>query len=345
MAGKKRIAVFCDGTWNSPDTSSEGVSCATNVVRMAEAVKRQGKDGVEQKMFYDPGVGASGGRLRRVFEGATGTGLSKNVREAYRYLSSVYELGDELYLFGFSRGAFTARSLAGLIRNSGLLCPENLDRIDMAYKLYRARGKDSHPRAREAVLFRKTYAFEDVTPVKFIGVWDTVGALGNPAWLQSPLSRRNSFHDTSLSSKIENAFQALAVDEKRRHFKNSLWVQDDPAPKGQTLEQVWFAGVHSDLGGGYPQTGLSDIPLKWMIDKAKSCGLEFSPFRPGPKPAPMAQRHESRKGFYRIVAPYHRKVMQTDNANESLHSSLEKRYREDPSYKPENLRHVLGPKP
>jgi hypothetical protein len=82
-----------------------------------------------------------------------------------------------------------------------------------------------------------------------------------------------------------------------------------------------------------------------MIDKAKSCGLEFSPFRPGPKPDPMASRHESRKGFYRIVAPYHRKVMQTDNTNESLHSSLEKRYRDDPSYKPENLRHVLGPKP
>lgn len=345
MADKKRIVVFCDGTWNSPDETTDGVPCPTNVVRMAEAVKRVDGSGVVQNVYYDPGVGASGSRLRRYFEGATGTGLSKNVREAYRYLSRQYAPGDDLYFFGFSRGAFTARSLAGLIRNSGLLCPEFLDKADAAYALYRSRRKGSHPREREATLFRKTHAFEDVTPIKFIGVWDTVGALGNPAWLKSPLSRRNSFHDVGLSSKIGNAFQALAVDEKRRHFKASLWAQDRPAPKGQILEQVWFAGVHSDVGGGYPDTGLSDAAFLWMIDKAKGCDLEFGPFDPQPNPVSTAPGHESWKSLYKIIPPHHRKVTLGQSTNESLHPSLEEKYKKDPDYNPVNLRDILGPKP
>ncbi|WP_319468058.1 DUF2235 domain-containing protein [uncultured Pseudodesulfovibrio sp.] len=345
MADRKRIVVCCDGTWNSPDETSQGVPCPTNVVRMAEAVKSSDKGGVEQKLFYDPGIGSSGGWLQRCFEGATGTGMSKNILDAYRYLIHNYTPGDELYFFGFSRGAFTARSLAGLIRNSGLLRPDAVDNIDKAYKLYRSRRKGAHPKEKEATLFRKTYAVEDITPIKFIGVWDTVGALGNPVWLSSPLSMLNSFHDVSLSSTIENAYQAMAVDEKRKNFKECLWVQPQPAPKKQTLEQVWFAGVHSDIGGGYPDVGLSDIALKWMVDKAKSCGLEFSPFRPGPKPDYKAPCHESWKGLYKIIPVFHRKVMKGINTNESIHSSVKKKYEDDSSYKPVNLKDILGPKP
>lgn len=342
----KRLVVFCDGTWNTPDETSDGVPCPTNVVRMAEAIKDAGKGGVEQRVFYDPGVGSSGGWLQRLFDGATGTGISRNILDGYRYLIYNYEPGDELYFFGFSRGAFTARSLAGLICNSGLLRPDAANMVDKAWKLYRSKRKGAHPREREATLFRRTYAVADVTPVQFIGVWDTVGALGNPLWLTSPLSRwNNSFHDVGLSSTVKNAFQALAVDEKRKNFKDCLWEQKQPAPKGQVLQQVWFAGVHSDIGGGYPEAGLSDIALKWMVDKAKGGGLDFAPFRPGPKPAPMDPCHESWKSFYKVIPAYHRKVMQGQLSNESLHPSVDKKYKSDPSYKPENLEGILGPKP
>lgn len=339
----KKIAICCDGTWNSPDETSGGVPCATNVVRVAEAVKRADKAGVRQKMFYDPGVGSSGGIGERVFNGATGTGISKNILDAYRYLIHNFDVGDELYLFGFSRGAFTARSLAGLIRNSGLLHPDAIEQVGKAYRLYRSKRQGSKPREKEATLFRKTYCVADVIPIKFIGVWDTVGALGNPLWINSPFSRWfNSFHDTGLSSTVEHAFQALAIDEKRRNFKECLWVQSEQAPKNQVLEQMWFAGVHSDIGGGYPGTGLSDIALKWMVDKAKTCGLEFSPFKPGPKPDPLAPCHESWKGFYKVIPAYHRPVLKGTRTNEAVHPSVKTKCAKDPGYSPPNMKGLSG---
>jgi len=343
-ADMKKIVICCDGTWNSPDKTADGVPCPTNVVKVAWAVKAVDKKGVDQKMFYDPGVGSSGGLGQRVWEGATGSGLSRNIRDAYRYLIRTYEPGDELFLFGFSRGAFTVRSLAGLIRNSGLLRPDAIDQVDKAYKLYRSRRKGAHPKELEATLFRRTYAVADVIQIKFIGVWDTVGALGNPVWGKSPLSLLNTFHDTGLSSTIDNAFHAVSVDEKRRNFKECLWVQGQSAPREQTLEQAWFAGVHSNVGGGYPVTGLSDSALKWMVEKAKQCGLAFSAFKPAPKPNPMEEPQESWKSFYKIIPAYHRPVRKGVDTNESIHPSLKDKYENDPNYKPLNLKDILGPK-
>lgn len=340
----KKIVICCDGTWNSPDETVDGVPCATNVVKVAQAVKAADTKGVEQVVFYDPGVGSSGGLGKRAWEGATGTGLSRNILDAYRYLIRTYEPGDELFLFGFSRGAFTVRSLAGLIRNSGLLRPEAIDQVGKAYKLYRSRRKGATPRELEATLFRRTYAVADVVSVKFIGVWDTVGALGNPIWGKSPLSLLNTFHDTGLSSTIENAFHAVSVDEKRRNFKECLWAQGKSAPKTQTLEQAWFAGVHSNIGGGYPVTGLSNAALKWMVEKAKQCGLAFSPFKPALKVDSMEKPQESWKGFFKVIPAYHRPVMKGENTNESIHPSLKDKYENDSSYKPSNLKDVLGPK-
>lgn len=336
----KRIAIFCDGTWNTPDKLKNGKHCQTNVVKMANALSQTSIDGKVQVLYYDAGIGSEGSLIKRVFDGATGTGISENILKVYRFLIQNYEPGDELFLFGFSRGAFTVRSLAGLIRNSGILKISNSDQGHRAYKIYRSRKPEFQPREVEATLFRKTFAVEETTRIKFIGVWDTVGALGNPLLLNGILSRRNRFHDTDLSSKINNAFHALAVDEKRKNFEATLWHQQ-PDSKNQVLEQVWFPGVHSDVGGGYPESesGLSNLALNWMLEKARSCNLNFDSFTIDPNP--MAPMHESYRGFYRLQPRLYRDMAKADqkkgNSNESLHPSVIIRYKEDVKYRPKNL--------
>jgi len=336
----KRIAIFCDGTWNTPDELDEGKLCQTNVVKLANALLPTSADGKKQLLYYDTGIGSEGSFIKRTFDGATGTGITQNILQAYRFIIQNYEPEDELFFFGFSRGAFTVRSLAGLIRNSGILKVENLDLIPRAYEIYRSRRNDLQPRATEATLFRRTFAVEDITSIKFVGVWDTVGALGNPLFLNGILSRSNQFHDPELSSRIKFAYQALAIDEKRRNFKATLWHKQSNSA-GQVLEQMWFSGVHSDVGGGYPQTetGLSDITLKWMCEKAENCQLNFAPLIANP--APLAQKHESYKGFYKVmkefIRPMGMELTGKKETHESLHSSVIERYKNDEKYRPKNL--------
>ena len=334
----KRIAIFCDGTWNTPDESEKGINCQTNVVKLANALSKTSIDGTAQLLYYETGVGSEGSKIHRIFDGATGTGISANILKAYRFVIQNYEKGDELFLFGFSRGAFTVRSLAGLIRNSGILKPENLDQIPKAYDIYRSRKPNLQPREIEATLFRKTFAIEETTIIKFIGVWDTVGALGNPLFMNGIFSRLNQFHDTDLSTKISYAFHALAIDEKRRNFEPTLWHQQANS-KDQVLEQVWFPGVHSDVGGGYAETGLSDIALKWMLEKAQSCQLNFDTVEMNPNP--MAGMHESYEGIYKFQSKFYRPIDLADpkrgNTNESLHPSVIERYTNNKKYRPKNL--------
>ena len=334
----KRIAIFCDGTWNTPDESENGINCQTNVVKMANALCDTSTDGTPQLLYYETGVGSEGDLLHRIFDGATGTGISDNILKAYRFVIQNYEPGDELFLFGFSRGAFTVRSLSGLIRNSGILKTENLDQINRAYSIYHSRKSDLQPRAIEAILFRKTFAVEETTIIKFIGVWDTVGALGNPLFLNGILSKRNQFHDTDLSTRVKYAYHALAIDEKRKNFEPALWHQQ-PGSKGQILEQVWFSGVHSDVGGGYAETGLSDIALGWLLEKAQNCNLNFEAITLNPNS--LAMMHESYEGFYMIDSKYYRPIDFADpkrgNTNESLHPSVIERYKNNQTYRPKNL--------
>ncbi len=334
----KRIVIFCDGTWNTPDKTEKGKTCQTNVVKMANALCSLSKDGNEQLLYYDTGIGSEGNLIQKIFDGATGTGISENILEAYRFIINNYDVNDELFLFGFSRGAFTVRSICGLIRNSGILKPGNSDQIQRAYKIYRSRKHDLQPRAIEATLFRKTFAVEENTAIKFIGVWDTVGALGNPLFLNGFFSRRNQFHDTDLSSKVTFAYHALAIDEKRNNFNATLWIQQ-PNSKDQVLEQVWFPGVHSDVGGGYFETGLSDISLNWMLEKAASCDLNFNQIETHPNP--MAVMHESYNGFYKLQSKHLRpmgiKPAKNGNTHETIHSSVLTRYKNDPTYRPKNL--------
>lgn len=336
----KRIIICCDGTWNTPDKNKDGVPLQTNVVKIAQAVKPVSDFGIQQLTYYNSGVGTTGTVFRKIFDGATGSGISTNIREAYRFIILNYELGDELFFFGFSRGAFTVRSLCGLIRNSGILRKDSLDMIDRAYKLYKSRSSSTHPKEREATLFRKTYAVADKVPIKFIGVWDTVGSLGNPLVINtilskiSPVTLSNSFHDTELSSIVDNAFHALAIDEKRRSFKPAVWIKQ-PDSTNQHVEQQWFIGAHSNIGGGYPSTALSDIALEWMIEKAESCKLDLDIVETTPNY--LKSPDESWKGFYKIIPKLYRPIGKVKNSFEELHNSVNRRYEEDPDYRPKNL--------
>ncbi|MEU3842713.1 DUF2235 domain-containing protein [Streptomyces sp. NPDC028635] len=356
----KRLVVCCDGTWNFADQPSK-----TNVAKVALSVRRRSASGREQRIYYHSGVGTQ--RSERLRGGAFGVGLSRNVEDAYRFLVETYEPGDELFLFGFSRGAFTARSLAGLVRNSGILRREHTDRMQEAWSLYRDRVEQ--PNGAACTLFRRSYAHE--TQIRFIGVWDTVGALGIPvpdaAFLQPAVNRFNqrwAFHDTDLSSWINGAFHALAIDERRSAFRPTLWHQQtDAAREGQELKQVWFAGVHLDVGGGYEETGLSDVTLLWMVDQARRYGLEFDDGALGAAgPRVMTPResvgfrvepngagplHESRKGFYLLAKDYHRPLGSAVNdknepdGNEFLAVPAKERYDRDPGYRPPELRRYL----
>lgn len=338
--------VCCDGTWNRPDQPAGGSSSPTNVAKLALGVAREDSKGTLQLLFYQQGVGTR--RFERVRGGAFGVGLSRNVRECYRFIVESYQPGDELYLFGFSRGAFTARSTAGLLRNSGILRPEHVGRIDDAYRLYRVRGSRTHPRGIEAQLFRRMYSHEE-TDIRFIGVWDTVGSLGIP--LAPPLlNRRWGFHDTTLSSHVRFAYQALAIDEKRKPFRPTVWKQQ-PDAGGQTLEQMWFAGVHSDVGGGYREPELAEIALLWMVERARACGLAFDPDHLVPRsgriddarrrlgkdvaPDALGRIHESYKGVYRLAGPHRRSLTEPDGF--AVASSADRRRRESADYAPPGL--------
>jgi uncharacterized protein (DUF2235 family) len=304
----------------------DGHPSPTNVIRLALSVAEQDGD-IEQRVYYHPGVGTS--RWDHWVGGAFGVGLSANVIDAYQFLVDNYVPGDDLYFFGFSRGAFTARSTAGLVRKCGILRRENRERIGEAYELYRSFA--DKPRGMTATLFRSAFSY---TPdIRFIGVWDTVGALGIPPigpaflrWLIVRLDKRWSFHDTELSSHVRAAFQALAIDEQRSAFKPTLWNQSSDA-KNQVLEQVWFSGVHCNVGGGLADSSLADLPLLWMVQKAQDHELVFAPgafaprtegaeddLQPGSSsaftvaPNPLRLPDRSRVGLYRLARPWHRPI-------------------------------------
>jgi uncharacterized protein (DUF2235 family) len=344
----KRLVLCCDGTWNTPEQESGGRPCPTNVTKLVRAVADTGEDGKEQRVFYHRGVGTS--RWERLRGGAFGFGLSRDVKDTYRFIVENFEPGDELFFFGFSRGAFTARSTAGFVRNAGVLRPECAGRLDEAYALYRNRDRTTHPRATESQRFRRSYSHE--TRIRFIGVWDTVGALGIPLnglrWVNA-FNRRWQFHDTDLSTTVDAAFQALAIDEKRRPFEPTVWQQQEDAQR-QRLEQVWFAGVHCDVGGGYPDAALADIALVWIADRARSCALGLRPDAfpavvpagaadgvAAVRPDAMGELHESRTAFYRLLRPFVRPIGEKDPVHEHAASTAVQRRDKDPHYAPPGL--------
>ena len=322
----KRLVVCCDGTWNSPEHHH-----VTNVVRTARALRPSDGRGVPQVVFYDWGIGSYGDKVRG---GMLGVGIDKNIQDAYRFLVHNYSPGDEIFLFDFSRGAYTVRSLAGLIRNAGLLRKMHADRIPAAYGTYR---RSAGPDAPGALRFRRDHS--RAARIRFVGVWDTVGALGVPSRIYQAMggNRRYAFHDTSLSSVIDHACHAVAIDEKRIDFEPTLWSR---APReGQTLEQRWFAGVHGDVGGGNAEPGLADVALQWMWSRASACGLAFDDTYRQEKlsPDPLGRLHRSWTGMYRVKGRHERPIGRLAPGLESLHGSVRERWRAMPGYRPRNL--------
>jgi uncharacterized protein (DUF2235 family) len=344
----KRLVVCCDGTWNRPDQFSDGVPATTNVAKIALGLADRDEAGMEQVLYYQPGVGSR--RWERIQGGAFGIGLSRNVRDCYRFLVEAYEPGDELFLFGFSRGAYTARSTVGLARNAGILRPEHRGRIRDAYRMYRSRSKGTHPREAEARIFRSMYSYPGLE-FEFVGVWDTVGALGIPIdGVRLPIiTKLWSFHDTNLSSTVKHAYQALAIDEHRRSFRPTVWNQPDPDVE-QDLEQVWFAGDHCDAGGGHADPTLSEIALGWMVERARACGLAFQEGWFGPPtgklderrrfgqeiaPSPYGLLHPSPTGLYKLLGSIDRTI-EGDGAS-AASSAIKRMRRESCDYAPPAL--------
>ena len=310
----KNIIVCCDGTGNEYGQHN------TNVVKLYETLVRD----AEQVAFYDPGVGtfsilgrALGRRVGIVLGKAFGAGVQRNIEDAYRYLMDRYEPGDKMFLFGFSRGAFTVRSLAGMLNRCGLLQKGSVNLVPYASRIYNDRARHG-----VAAGFKETYCHE--CHPHFIGVWDTVGSMG---WFW-----RRKFFDATLHEDVKYAYQAVAIDEQRRKFPPSLWHE----PNGQgRMEQVWFAGVHSDVGGSYAEAGLSDIALKWMLEKAQAKGLRLKPnWDDKLAPDPLGQIHDSRTGLWRLWRPMRRAIPKDALVHESVRDRIK---HEKVGYKPGNL--------
>jgi len=223
----RRIIICSDGTWNSPEDE-----VATNVLKLSRSIKDVATDGKPQFVFYDWGVGTD---VNKLTGGAFGVGLDKNIQDAYRFIVHNYNPGDELFLFGFSRGAYTVRSLAGFIRNVGVLKRAKSELIPKAYDLYRSGSKPDSDRSKK---FRKNNSWANRTSINFLGVWDTVGSLGIPFSFLGFLNDKYEFHDTKLSSIIKHARHAVSIDEKREDFKPALWDVKSSKAKGKKVRLI-----------------------------------------------------------------------------------------------------------
>jgi len=268
----KRIVFCADGTWDSASSHS-------NVYKFYKSLSVT----ADQMPFYDDGVGAVSNIVLKVVEGAAGIGVRQKVKDGYTKIAHVYETGDQIFIVGFSRGAFTARALAGMIANCGLPTKNFSDGlVNKVFEAYET------PLLRASILKSLSDCSLEEAKITMVGVWDTVGSVGLTAVLGG-VDPIDGFMDTSLHPNVLNAYHALAIDEKRPQFQPTLWNVASP---GQTLEQVWFSGYHSDVGGGVSsippgEKALSDIPLAWMISKASALGLQFDPLVISMLPMPM----------------------------------------------------------
>ncbi len=360
--GVKNIAVFADGTWQRRKPRSDD-DVETGVAKLYEAAKAmQERDPSRQVCFYDAGVGTGRNWLTRLWEGLTGAGLEHNIKQCYDFIRANYEPGDRVFLFGFSRGAYTVRSVIGMLRKVGLL-RHDAD-FHRAYRFYRS---DERPDSPTAKAFRAENARLQVAagrgkkadarpltnvsgdeghllPVWFVGAWDTVGSYGIPGWRTSRIL--HSFRDRELSGIVRTARHALAIDERRNHFVPTLWEETDKP--GQSVEQRWFAGTHSGVGGGSLPAGLADVALQWMRREAEAQGLlvDGALLDDRIKPDPMA-RLVGNAWYWRLVGTlrwrrmFHPRYLPQD-VDASAWQRLDKA---ELRYRPRNLRKHLERRP
>lgn len=380
----KRIAIFCDGTWNRDDAPFP-----TNVVRMAQAVKLTAEDGRKQQVIYQRGVGSGQGSNRvsrfvdKVGGGMLGWGLTTNIETAYRDLVFCYEPGDEVFIFGFSRGAYTARSLAGLIRSCGIPPRDNVGDIRKAIERYRSRKPNTHPDDPDSFLFRRGFSpfvatsqseFNwrvataphpcEVFKLAYLGVWDTVGALGVPGFLAvAPIfNKKHQFHDTSLSRSVASARHAVAIDERRKTFPPALWKnlpelnrlrleleEDatlDPATRDSwPYRQEWFPGDHGSVGGGGERDGLSAATFAWIADGAARAGLDMRPEKLNAVAANLNVREALMNTANAGLAKQMLQMMTRDRDGPddavNVAAFTSDRIKCDPGYRPPTLRWVI----
>ncbi len=333
----KRIVLCFDGTWDKPADANLAANkrVESNVCRFHDSLAPLGPDGVVQQRWYNEGVGTS--LLNHLPGGAFGVGLDRHICDGYCHLVDTYEDGDEVFVLGFSRGAYAARSMVGMIRNCGLVRKEFAPQsVLVAYGIYRTR--DDGPDSNTAQAFRD--AFSRPLTIRFLGVWDTVGELGIPLHFAARLNRDfYKFHDTALSKIVQNAYQAIALDEHRQAYQVCLW--DTPPNPGQTVEQRWFIGSHADVGGGYPERELSDLALRWMQERAAVLGLGLTPVAIGHHNY-QGTLHDSYSDFLdglyrRAHPPFYRRVFGTQFGHEVVDASIERRRRDASlNYRPPN---------
>jgi uncharacterized protein (DUF2235 family) len=289
----KRIAVLIDGTWNK-----EGSGADTNVAKLDSArkiqafIKATAADGTLQHVHYHDGVGTEGDLIQKLLGGFIGLGLKKIIQDVYEFIVADYAAGDELYIVGFSRGAYAARALAGLIGASGIQRKLDANVFEVAWQHYRVApavrkqpqtaGSSDRKTLADYNMLATKQSFHDTRTITCVGVWDTVGSYGIPAGIGLAALARYftlamlGFHDTSFGDHVKVGLHAIAVDEHRRPFVPTFWtILKGEQPKGH-VEQTWFAGAHSNVGGGYSDSGLSDEALIWMIARVQALtGLEF----------------------------------------------------------------------
>ncbi|MFC5065882.1 DUF2235 domain-containing protein [Actinomycetospora atypica] len=331
----RRLVVCCDGTWDTPTDR-------TNVSLFAEALVHDDA----QVVRYLPGVGATGDPVSRLVQGAVGLGLNARVREAYTWLAETWRPGDEIVLVGFSRGAYTVRSLAGMLAATGLVAfaPGSSRRARNA--VVRRVFLDGYQRGLPLpdLPYAPGFGPDDEAPIAFLGVWDTVGALGIPrtfGLLSTLVSRRlQGFHDLRLAPDVRHARQALALDERRGAFVPAVWTRaDDSAVDARgSFVQLWFPGVHGDVGGsGDRPRDLSDISLRWMADEATAAvGLRWVAAPPGGPGNPLGPLDPVPRGLFSVLSPRPRSVPRVVEGAPDVHPSAVAR-RAGTDYRPGRL--------
>ena len=384
----KNIAIFLDGTWNQVDDYTNVYSLYQYCLGTEMGVNGDNIDwGHKQKLsepdqvrYYDPGVGTSPIASPVLIGGAIGYGLSTNVAQAYLSLCREYQPGDRIFIFGFSRGAYTARSLGGLLNRFGVLLPKWIEPAThtkippkkwlahrralkipkLAVRTDRQASQQRRQFKRDQIIqkFKGKYCRPDEVRIKFMGVFDTVGAMGIPSLLDPLGNRRgltgkvsehffarNLMPDTDFPGNVDFACHALAIDEYRPHFKPTLWTKTN-----ECVEQRWFIGAHSNVGGGYPNSLLNNKPMYWIYQHARSHGLRmgnflvphdnvhldepiddsFASFR---LPYQLSNHSE----YYRSLDLAEARSPEKIDDSQSLDDSVLKRIAADPVYRPPNV--------
>lgn len=333
----KNIVVFSDGTGQEGGKDNN-----TNVYKLFNMVENRTNN---QVTFYDRGLGTG---WRKITGNVAGMGISKNIMECYEFIFENFCAGDRIYLFGFSRGATTVRSLSSFIHHFGILPKSRPELIKQAYKIYKKRPNQDDEkglkewRGKVDDFIGRNHTMW--TKIEFLGVWDTVAALGLPFKMLDVLVNlvpafRHKYHNLRLSECVIHARHALAVDDERLTFHPEIW--DKEITSDQTMKQVWFCGMHSDVGGGYEEQNLSDIPLHWMFHEAKENGLLIYPdHRVKLSPDPDGHMHDSRDSFF---TKFYRTRIRSWNIESHgepvVHESVERRKLNkqnlaNPEYKP-----------